>query len=261
MSTLQNAHIRSTNSSKKYAIGTKHPTMSCGEVEIVGQLDLVYCTTQGSETYPYFRVKFKDETEINTSSGSLRKEKIWNPNQRGTYGVGYLGIGTHPTILNGKSTREFILWDAMMARCYYKNALNRCPTYLEVSVTDYWHCFQNFAEDLSSLKGYTEWKEHKIQYDLDKDTKVKGNKIYSKETCVFITHKENTARGARSSNITGLTYIATRLSDGYTEEFTNQTEFAENYNLSQANISSYLSGNYKFTHVKGWTFEKIKENK
>ena len=40
------------------------------------------------------------------------------------------------------------------------------------------------------LDGYSEWKTN-IGYCLDKDTKIPGNKIYSRATCCFIPHAEN----------------------------------------------------------------------
>jgi DNA-binding XRE family transcriptional regulator len=57
-------------------------------------------------------------------------------------------------------------------------------------------------------------------------------------------------------NIYETTYIATRLSDGFSEEFTVQRPFAKKYNLSYKSINKCLHGGAK-SH-KGWTF-KIKE--
>ena len=74
-------------------------------------------------------------------------------------------------------------------------------------------------------------------------------KIYSKETCKFITGTENRV----IAGVTGLTYIATRLSNGYIEEFCNQSEFARNWGLDSSAIIKCL---HKTQNAhKGWVFE------
>lgn len=250
--------LRNFNSSRKYATGTKHPTKSCGDVTIVGQLDRIY-EVKETKRYPYFRVRFEDGTEINTSAGSLRKQFIWNPYYKGTYGEGYIGIGTHKTIIKGTSTREYTLWERMLGRCYSKNKNKYTKSYDNVEVCERWKCFQNFCADLPRVPNYDKWLLGTNKYELDKDILSKKTKIYSLATCTFVTHKENTSSENRRTVLTGLIYVAKRLIDGYEEEFTNQTKFAKKYELTAANVSSFLRGNYKWSHVKGWVF-RIKED-
>lgn len=111
-----------------------------------------------------------------------------------------------------------------------------------------------FCEDIQHLKGYDEWNVK--NYELDKDIicdKLKiYPKIYSKDTCMFIPKSDN----GTYSNLTGLTYIATRISDSYEEEFMVMTVFANKYNLQQQGISSCIRKKTK--QHKGWTF-RIKE--
>ena len=47
-----------------------------------------------------------------------------------------------------------------------------------------------FSKDIKTLEGYDDWLTNK-GYCLDKDTKVPGNKVYSKATCRFIPKDEN----------------------------------------------------------------------
>ena len=75
----------------------------------------------------------------------------------------------------------------MIRRCYDNN-LKECHNYLEGSCTcEEWHCFQNFAKWFD--ENYYEVPNEKMQ--LDKDILMKGNKIYSPDTCCFVPHTIN----------------------------------------------------------------------
>jgi hypothetical protein len=169
-----------------------------------------------------------------------------------------VGQGSWLTSINGKATKEYALWKGVLTRGYDSKFKEQHPAYKYTTVNKRWHNFQNFCNDILLLDGYIKWKTLN-GYELDKDIKVKGNRSYSKETCVFVTHKENNARGNKRQNITGLTYIATRLSDGYREEFLNQSVFSDKYNLTIQNVNHCIMGDRQ-TH-KGWRFEIKKEIK
>ena len=92
------------------------------------------------------------------------------------------GIAVNDLYLGHKS--EFYpKWAAMIHRCYDKKE----RTYLDCYVCDEWLLFSNFKKWAESLEsGYQEG------YHLDKDILVKGNKIYSPDTCCFVPHEINT---------------------------------------------------------------------
>lgn len=77
----------------------------------------------------------------------------------------------------------YTLWKDMICRCYSPNMLKRCPTYIGCAVCKEWLLFSNFKKwfDENYIEGY----------DLDKDIIIKGNKVYSPETCCFVPHKLN----------------------------------------------------------------------
>lgn len=124
-----------------------------------------------------------------TTYSKCKSGGIKNPLSPRIYGVGFIGVGVHPVSLGGKPTKEYILWNDMLKRCY--NAKNTSSPL----VCEEWHNFQNFCEDLPKIEGYDLWKSSTKQreYHLDKDIKQKGKtkKVYSKDTCVFTTCKEN----------------------------------------------------------------------
>jgi len=83
--------------------------------------------------------------------------------------------------LNGKNIREYELWIAMLKRCFSKNYKEQRPTYNGVTCCQEWLSMRSFIKDVSQMKGYD------VEgWQLDKDILVKGNKIYSKETCCFV---------------------------------------------------------------------------
>ena len=88
-------------------------------------------------------------------------------------------------------------WVQMLRRCYDLNLKKKYPTYKDCTVCEEWLFFSNF-------KKWFENPENGFRkgYFLDKDLLIKGNKIYSPETCVFIpreissiTTQSNALRG------------------------------------------------------------------
>ena len=75
------------------------------------------------------------------------------------------------------------VWKEMLRRCYSTKYQEKKPTYAGCSVSEEWKTFSNFrkwmvAQDFEGLQ-------------LDKDLLFEGNKVYSKETCVFVTRAVN----------------------------------------------------------------------
>ena len=133
-------------------------------------------------------VKFYEpEFYLTCSLGHLRNGQITNPLFPNMYGVGYIGIGKY----SSKDKRLFSLWSNMLQRSNYEIYHQKFPTYKDVTVCSEWYNFQNFAtwcetqKTQSTIDGCVEF------YDLDKDLLIKGNKIYSPETCCFVPREVN----------------------------------------------------------------------
>lgn len=88
---------------------------------------------------------------------------------------------------NGKKLKSREVWGDMIKRCYDEKQLKKRPSYIDVTVCDEWLCYANFKEWYD--KNIYEIKDEKVQ--LDKDILVKGNKIYSPETCIFAPQRIN----------------------------------------------------------------------
>ena len=112
------------------------------------------------------------------------------------YGIGTLGTfkdGSKPkTKKDGKHTREYKLWQSMLMRCYSKKYHEKQPTYKDCTVCQRWLVFVNFLEDLPLIENYELWRDNpNSRVCLDKDIKVKGNKVYSLDTCKFVSNSDN----------------------------------------------------------------------
>lgn len=107
------------------------------------------------------------------------------------HGIGYLGKGNYKSrvLINGVWEKEkaYQCWGNMLMRCYNQNYQKLHPSYIGFVVCDEWHNFQNFAEWYN--QNYYEAKNERME--LDKDILIKGNKVYSPNTCIFVPHKIN----------------------------------------------------------------------
>lgn len=74
-------------------------------------------------------------------------------------------------------------WRNMLHRCYNQKELENRPTYSGCSVDKEWHSFMSFRAWMLSQ----EFEDKQ----LDKDLLYPGNKVYSKNTCVFISKALN----------------------------------------------------------------------
>lgn len=129
----------------------------------------------------YISVRFEDGTVITTDGQALRNDLVANPMYPKVCGIGFTGIGkfgskTHRNIYNK--------WNLMMNRCYSPKCQKDNPTYVDCEVAEVWWNFQNYAKDYINFIGYNNLEN--IEMELDKDILVKGNKLYSKETCVLV---------------------------------------------------------------------------
>lgn len=113
----------------------------------------------------------------------IRTGKVKDALFRYFYGVGFFGCGDYTKKTNKTA---YDRWKGMLNRCYNEKYLSQKPTYKGCTVCEEWHNFQNFAQWFED-----NYPKDGIEYCLDKDLKVIGNKIYSPETCMLITNAVN----------------------------------------------------------------------
>ena len=74
-------------------------------------------------------------------------------------------------------------WSNLVSRCYNEKLKLKYPTYQDCTICEEWLIFSNF-------KAWMEAQDWQGNY-LDKDLLVKGNKIYSPDTCLFVSRYVN----------------------------------------------------------------------
>lgn len=74
-------------------------------------------------------------------------------------------------------------WESLLRRCYATDYQDKRPTYIGCTVCDEWLTFSNFKSWMETQ----DWEGK----ELDKDLLVKDNKLYSPETCCFISRELN----------------------------------------------------------------------
>lgn len=136
-------------------------------------------------------VEFQDKhrARVHTNYDNFKKGVAKNPYQSNVCGVGMLGA-KYPSKINGKNTKEYILWRNMLKRCYDKKLKNKHPTYRDVTCCEEWLLFENFYEWVHSQFNFEKWIDG-YRWDIDKDILVKGNKIYSPKTCCLVPNSVN----------------------------------------------------------------------
>lgn len=173
--------------------------MSCGKFTIIGKTNRH--NKKGS--YIYCLCEFEDGAIVESDFTNISKGNVKSPNHPSVCGVGFMGQGKWKSKINGKTTKEYSTWLHMMTRCYSERSHKENSTYKDVTVSERWHCFQNFCDDISQLQGYSDWKNND-GYELDKDIICESNniipKIYSLETCMFIKKSENLSESTSRNN-------------------------------------------------------------
>lgn len=80
-------------------------------------------------------------------------------------------------------TKALIVWQTMIRRCYSDKYKKNKPSYIGCVVSKEWLTFSTFYDWY--IVNYTNG------YVLDKDILVKGNKVYSSDTCCFVPPRIN----------------------------------------------------------------------
>ena len=161
----------------KNRVGEKHTTNEGYEVEVVEYFKWNDCT-----------IKFLDGLVLkNIQYTNLKVGNVRNPYHKSLLETGYMGEGEYKTKIDGKTTKVYSAWNGMIVRGYCSKYKEKNTTYKDVTVCKEWHNFQEFSKWF-----YNNWKPYMDEsWNLDKDILVKGNKIYSPETCCFVPQEIN----------------------------------------------------------------------
>ena len=132
--------------------------------------------------------------EVVVELGSIRNGEVKDSYSPSVYGVGVTGT-KYPVKINGIITKEYTLWRSMLTRCYSDTYKKKQPTYEGCEVGDNFKSYEYFYEWCNKQIGFSNQDWH-----LDKDLLIKGNKVYSEDTCVFLPVEINSLLVKRESS-------------------------------------------------------------
>lgn len=117
--------------------------------------------------------------------------------------------GKYPTKVNSIRLRQYSIWRSVLYRCFNEKHHIKNPSYSLCSVSDNFKNYSYFYEWYS----LNNKNQSKLMH-LDKDLLIKGNKIYSEDTCLFLPqeingtiHNKDSCRGKYPIGV----YWATRI--------------------------------------------------
>lgn len=170
------------------------------------------------------------------------KKQIKSPYCKTVYGVGCLGEGIFTP-----NDKWYQMWRSMLCRTIYTNNKS-ANCYSDISVCEEWHNYQNFARWCKD--NYYEVNDEKM--NLDKDTLVKGNKIYSPDTCVFVPYRVNMIfvnnRGLRGDCPVGVSYDSSR--DKFSAQCSTVDKYIHLGRYDSKNEAFYVYKTFKEKHMK-----------
>lgn len=175
-------------------------------------------------------------------SQHIVRGKVFDPYRPRVQKVGYIGIGPYSS---SNAPKAYIAWTSMLKRCYSDKSLLHFPTYKGCAVVKEWHNFQSFASWYTKQKLYSEDNVH-----LDKDLLIKGNKIYSPNTCSLVKAEDNLKALKNVNQRSQYLCRLENLETGQIVEFTNQKEFCRQNSLEPSSLNKLILG--KIKRHKNW---------
>ena len=133
------------------------------------------------------------------SYGKFIRRNIKNPYHRSVYGIGHIGDGKYIASEKGIHAPHYNTWRHMI-RCCSEAYQEKHPRYRGYTVSDEWRNYQVYAawydQNRYEIKGET--------ITLNNNILFKGNKLFSKDTCILVPKKINSLLGNRGRPNGGL---------------------------------------------------------
>jgi hypothetical protein len=159
-------------------VGSVHQTLVAGAMQIIAyrradDIDARFLKTGTVVT--------------NLNAANIRRGNVADPNAKTVHGFGYQGLG-HFCFKQNRSA--YGRWASMIGRIHAPQTKQIALDYQGCSIVEPWYSFQNFCEWLSNEPFYGN-----SGYEIDKDLRVVGNRVYGPDTCCLIPKELNSLIG------------------------------------------------------------------
>ena len=136
-------------------------------------------------------IEFQDiyKTKIKTQYIHFINGNIINPYFPSVYNIGIVG-NKYNSHIGQTPIKEYDVWQSMLQRCFDEKYKNEKPTYKDVTCCNEWLLYENFYEWIHKQENFEKWLNGD-KWAIDKDILVKGNKVYSPETCCLVPQNVN----------------------------------------------------------------------
>ena len=188
----------------------KQKEQRVGETRYNKQGDLMKIVEYNSVVNIVVEFQDKYKTKVHTRYERFLSGCVRNPYHPSLYGIGIVG-NKYSSSKNNKDTKEYKAWNHIIERCYSEKYRKKQPTYKDVSVCKEWLLYENFYEWLHKQENFDKWLNGD-RWAIDKDIFIKGNKIYSPETCCLVPQNINNLF-TKNNAIRGSTYIGVHKQD------------------------------------------------
>lgn len=219
--------------------------------------------------YDSITVEFEDEykAKVHTTYGHFLKGCVKNPYCPTIYNVGIVG-SKYPINVDCKPTKEYTAWNGMLRRCYDEELKSRNPTYKDVYCCKEWLLFENFYDWLHSQENFDKWLNgDKWGWAVDKDILIKGNKIYSPDTCCLVPNNINQLFKKKYVEVNdsfihvnlqiSLSRVGNEFKIKYQNPLTNEIEYFTSYDEIEKALKTYKEK--AFQEYKSYKENSIKK--
>ena len=174
MSNIKNGVVREPS----VVVGDVFETKYNGKLEVIKYQDAVNVTVRFLNT--------GYETTVEASQIRTGEVRDWTLPK--AFGVGVME--DVDISLRDAYPKHKQLWQNMLSRCYNNNT-EYVGKYESCSVSEYFLHFKNFRLWCDEQVGFNEKDDKGKAFALDKDVLIKGNLLYSENTCCFIPREIN----------------------------------------------------------------------
>lgn len=150
-----------------------------------GKLIILEYVDYSNVIVEFIKTGYKTSARMDHILAGQVKDKL-TPN---LFGAGVLGENNSE--LKGEALKTYRLWQGMIARCYDTKFKSKRLTYIDCTSSENFKYFQFFKEWCNSQVGFNSLDDKGLNFELDKDILIKGNKLYSENTCVFVPKEIN----------------------------------------------------------------------